>query len=168
MFQQHDCTPSNTVPRNNLVPGLISTQLPAKLSKITPKFANYLFEGKSSTGSASRAKHFVASSRFNQPLENYRNWQVVCETLRLIEEASEREITRNYHCNAAWEKNWRTLLKLYIIFNNNFVKIGRPSTLSWKFRGNSSWSVKAINRDWRVIHCMYRGLIKICKERRDR
>lgn len=94
MFLQHDCTPSNTVPRNNLVPGLISTQLPAKLSKITPKFANYLFQGKSSTGSASRAKHFVASSRFNQPLENYRNWQVVCETLRLIEEASERKITR--------------------------------------------------------------------------
>lgn len=94
MFLQHDCTPSNTVPRNNLVPGLISTQLLAKLSKITPKFANYLFQGKSSTGSASRAKHFVASSRFNQPLENYRNWQVVCETLRLIEEASEREITR--------------------------------------------------------------------------
>lgn len=94
MFLQHDCTPSNTVARNNLVPGLISTQLPAKLSKITPKFANYLFQGKSSTGSASRAKHFVASSRFNQPLENYRNWQVVCETLRLIEEASERKITR--------------------------------------------------------------------------
>lgn len=127
MFLQHDCTPSNTVPHNNLVPGLISTQLPAKLSKITPKFANYL----SKVSRVLEAHHAPNTLLLRRDSTNHSKTTVTGKSfVKLCDLSKKRanERSRELSSQRCSREELKNIFQTVYNFNNNFVKIARPSS----------------------------------------